>query len=176
MYLHVTCNSTCMLHVNYLSLYSEIEFTLGFGCDVPNRLDQGVRFEVERGRGDWEPIRFYTPTLNQSEPSLVHLLDPEASVVLALALNGNSTFPVHYINASNGPVRIKEYLCGLDYAHDTVRLRWMQRYFEPSVENVSTWWLDDIRVSRWSGSQLETIMEADFNNDTNISRYICMFF
>lgn len=156
---------------------SAIEFTLGFGCDVPERLDQGVRLEVEIGSGDWKPIRFYTPTLTQSQPSLVHLL-PESDeeevlmMVHARAFQDNNTFPLHFINTSAGPVRINEYLCGNEFADDSVRLRWMQRYVPPSNDSVATWWLDDIRVSRWDGSQLTTVMETNFSDD-NISRCVC---
>ena len=149
-----------------------IEFTLGFGCDVPDQLDQGIRFEVERGREEWEAIRFYTPTLNEPEGSIVNLLG-EGLFVHAQAFDANNTFPLHFINATAGPVRIKEYLCGDEYANDTVRLRWMQRYAPPSQDNVSTWWLDDIQISRWDGTQLMTVMESNFN-DNNISRYICI--
>lgn len=138
---------------------------------MPDRIDQGVRFEVERGREVWEPIRFYTPTRNVSNGSLVEFNDTEGHFVLAEALDDVYRFPVHYIDGSVGPVRIKEYLCGNEFAHDKVRLRWMQRYSEPSIENVSTWWLDDIRVSRWDGSRLTTVMESNFSDD-NTSRYV----
>lgn len=143
--------------------FSLVEFTLGFGCDVPQSLDGGVRFEVERARQQWEPIRFYSPTLTEAEPSLVHFDD--ADTVHAQAFNENSTFTLHFINASEGPVRIREYLCGEEYANKSVRFRWMQRYIPPSVENVSTWWLDDIKISRWDGAVLSTIMESDFSED-----------
>ena len=149
-----------------------VEFTLGFGCDVPQFLDGGVRLEVERARKDWEPIRFYSPTLEVNESSsLVHFDDPSLESVHAQAFEVNSSFLLHVINASEGPVRIREYLCGEEYAIETVRFRWMQRYLPPSVENVSTWWLDDVKISRWDGSQLTTIMELNFSN-VNLSRYI----
>ena len=151
--------------------FSVIEFTLGFGCDVPDRLDQGVRFEVERGGEGWEAIRFYTPTLMESEDSIVNVLDEEFSFVHAQAFDDNNTFLLHYINATAGPARIKEYLCGNEYADDNVRLRWMQRYAPPSLDNVSTWWLDDIQISRWDGSQLTTVMESNFTNN-DINRYV----
>ena len=140
-----------------------MEFTLGFGCEVPQFLDGGVRFEVERARQQWEPIRFYSPTFNVTEPSLVHFEKNDQSAVHAQAFDANSTFPFHFVNASEGPVKIKEYLCGEEYANETVRFRWMQRYVPPSVENVSTWWLDDIKISRWNGESLLTIMENDFS-------------
>jgi hypothetical protein len=149
------------LHIIHFSL---VEFTLGFGCDVPQSLDGGVRFEVERARQEWEPIRFFSPTLFEAEPSLVHFVD-STETVHAQAFNENSTFPLHFVNASEGPVRIREYLCGEDYANETVRFRWMQRYVPPSIENVSTWWLDDIKISRWDGESLSTIMENDFSED-----------
>ena len=153
---------------------SAIEFTLGFGCDVPIHLDQGVRFEVEIGRQEWMPIRFYTPTLNESKFSLVRLLDsdPDALTVHAQAFTDNSTFPLHYINSTSGPVRIQEYLCGNEFANESVRLRWMQRYMPPSNDNVATWWLDDIRISRWDGRQLTTLKEIDFSHRDN-NRYRC---
>ena len=150
-----------------------MEFTLGFGCDVPRYLDGGIRFEVDRDRQDWEPIRFYSPTLDVNEPSLIHFDDASQQSVHAQAFNGNDTFPFHFINASEGPVRIREYLCGEEYAINTVRFRWMQRYVRPSVENVSTWWLDDVKVSRWDGAQLSTIMESSFSND-DLNRYNIM--
>ena len=138
-----------------------MEFTLGFGCDVPAVLDRGVRFEVERARLQWEPIRFYSPTLDEGEPSLVHFDDP--GTVHAQSFGDNSTFPFHFVNASEGPVKIMEYLCGEEYANETVRFRWMQRHWPPSEENVSTWWLDDIKISRWDGATLSIIMENDFS-------------
>ena len=118
---------------------------------------------MERARQQWEPIRFYSPTLTEAESSLVHFDD--ADTVHAQAFNENSTFNFHFVNASEGPVRIREYLCGEEYANETVRFRWMQRYEPPSIENVSTWWLDDIRISRWDGAMLSTIMESDFSQD-----------
>lgn len=138
---------------------------------MPDCIDQGVRFEVEKGGASWEPIRFYTPTLNVSNGSLIDLLDTEGCFVLAKTLDGDYTFPVQYTNAAAGRVQIKEYLCGNEYAHDMVRLRWIQTYSQPIQENMSTWWLDDVRVSRWDGSQLTTVMESNFSN-TNIIRYI----
>ena len=151
--------------------FSVVEFTLGFGCDVPQSLDGGVRFEVERARQQWEPIRFYSPTLFEAEPSLVHF-DGEHTVH-AQAFGDNSTFPLHFVNASEGPVKIEEYLCGEEYANETVRFRWMQRYVPPSVENVSTWWLDDIKISRWNGESLSTIMENDFSEgEPDPERYV----
>ena len=150
-----------------------MEFTLGFGCDVPRYLDGGIRFEVDRDIQDWEPIRFYSPTLDVNEPSLIHFDDISRQSVHAQAFTGNSSFPLHFINASEGPVRIREYLCGEEYAIDTVRFRWMQRYVPPSVENVSTWWLDDVKVSRWDGAQLSTIMENNFSNG-DLNRYNIM--
>ena len=142
-----------------------MEFTLGFGCDVPTVLDRGVRFEVERARQDWEPIRFYSPTLNEGEQSLVHFDDPGSGTVHAQAFGDNSTFPFHFVNASEGPVKIKEYLCGEEFANETVRFRWMQRHWPPSEENGSTWWLDDIKISRWDGAMLSTIVENDFSEE-----------
>ena len=147
-----------------------VEFTLGFGCDVPRFLDRGVRFEIQRARQDWEPIRFYSPTLDVNEPSLVHFDDAAQRSVHAQAFAANNTFPLHFINASEGPVGIREYLCGEEYANETVRFRWMQRYVPPSMENVSTWWLDDVRISRWDSSVLSTILENNFSND-NLDRY-----
>jgi hypothetical protein len=149
------------LHIYTFSL---VEFTLGFGCDVPQSLDGGVRFEVERARQEWEPIRFFSPTLTVAEPSLVHF-DDGTETVHAQSFNENSTFPLHFVNASEGPVRIREYLCGEEYVNETVRFRWVQRYVPPSIENVSTWWLDDIKISRWDGARLSTIMENDFSED-----------
>ena len=132
---------------------------------MPQFLDRGVRFEVERARQLWEPIRFYSPTLIEAEQSLVHFDVPfdVLGTVHAQAFGENSTFPFHFVNASEGPVRIREYLCGEEYANETVRFRWMQRYVPPSVENMSTWWLDDIKISRWDGARLLTIMEDDFS-------------
>ena len=154
--------------------YSAIEFTLGFGCDVPIHLDQGVRFEVEIGRQEWKPIRFYTPTLNESTSSLVQLdSDPDALFVHAQAFQINSRFPLHYINSSSSPVRIREYLCGNEFANDSVRLRWMQRYMAPSTNGVATWWLDDIRISHWDGRQLTTFKEFNFSNNYDNNRYRC---
>ena len=146
-----------------------IEFTLGFGCDVAHRLDQGIRFEVRKSiQENWEPIHFYTPTLYESDPSTVFLMRYS---VLAEAFGFNSTFPYHYVNATTGSeLKIKEYLCGDEYANDGVRLRWMQRYTAPSIANESTWWLDDVKISRWDGMQLTTIMENRFDGNS-LSRY-----
>lgn len=144
---------------------------MGFGCDVPQFLDGGVRFEMERASQQWEPIRFYSPTFAETEPSLVHFQKDDPGTVLAQAFNDNSTFPFHFVNISEGPVKIKEYLCGEEYANDTVRFRWMQRYVPPSIENVSTWWLDDIKISRWDGARLSAIIESNFS-DYNLSRYV----
>ena len=143
---------------------------MGFGCDVPQFLDGGVRFEVERARQQWESIRFYSPTFNVTEPSLVHFEEDNPGAVHAQAFDVNSSLPFHFVNVSEGPVKIREYLCGEEYANETVRFRWMQRYVPPSTENVSTWWLDDIKISRWDGVKLSTIMENNFTND-NLSRY-----
>lgn len=153
---------------------SAVEFTLGFGCDVPIHLDQGVRFEVEIGEQGWKPIRYYTPTLNESNSSLVRLLDSDSDALFAhaQAYVDNSTFPLHYINSTSGPLWIREYLCGNEFAKDNVRLRWMQRYMPPSNDGVATWWLDDIHISRWDGRQLTTVMEIDFSNRDN-DRYRC---
>lgn len=166
----------CPCHIITCNFFpcSAIEFTLGFGCDVPIHLDQGVRLEVQIDQQKWKPIRFYTPTLNQSKFSLVRLLDLDSDTLFvhAQAFQNNQTFPLHYINSTSGPVRIREYLCGNEFADNSVRLRWMQRYMPPSNNNVATWWLDDIRISRWDGMQLTTVMENDFSsNDTN--RYRC---
>lgn len=151
-----------------------VEFTLGFGCDVPQFLDGGVRFEVERARQQWEPIRFYSPTFAVNESSLVHFLDDDdRGTIYAQAFDENNTFLFHFVNTSEGPVKIREYLCGEEYANETVRFRWMQRYVPPSVENVSTWWLDDIKISRWDGARLSTIMENNFTND-DLNRYVCI--
>ena len=142
---------------------------MGFGCDVPQFLDGGVRFEVERARQRWEPIRFYSPTLFKAEQSLVNF--DVNRTVHAQAYNENSTFPFHFVNASEGPVRIREYLCGEECVNETVRFRWMQRYVPPSVENTSTWWLDDVKISRWDGARLSTILENDFSDEL-LSRYV----
>ena len=146
-----------------------IEFTLGFGCDLPTRLDQGIRFEVQEPGDDWEPIRFYTPTLDVVDPTVVYLMPDQ--IVFAEAFRLNSTFPYHYVNATPGyELRVKEYLCGEEFLGDGVRLRWMQRYVGPSANDTATWWLDDIRISRWDGVQLTTIMENNFTVD-NLGRY-----
>ena len=148
-----------------------MEFTLGFGCDVPEFLDEGVRLEVERGAEDWEAIRFYSPTINTNKPgAIVHFDDDTRETIHAQAFQENNTFPFHFVNASEGPVKIREYLCGEEYMNEVVRFRWMQRYAPPSVENVSTWWLDDVKVSFWDGSQLLTVMESNFTDD-NLTRY-----
>ena len=146
-----------------------IEFTLGFGCDLPSKLDQGIRFEILEPDQDWEPIRFYTPTLDESDPSYVYLMPGQT--VFAEAFRLNSTFPYHYVNATLGQeLRVREYLCGDEFLGDGMRLRWMQRYAGPSAMDTATWWLDDIRILRWDGVRLTTIMENNFTVD-NLSRY-----
>ena len=111
------------------------------GCDSPSYLDQGVRLEVRRPGNTWEPIRFYTPTNETTEISLVTLL-PGGSHVED---ENNSVFPVNIYNGSE-TYSVSEYLCGEVYYRPGTQYRWLQRYSGPSLNGMETWSLGNVSI------------------------------
>lgn len=113
----------------------------------------------------WEPIRFYTPTLQAATlPSVVTLL--ENNSVRAVASTYASSLPLVHLNTAE-PVTIREYLCGryisLIRNQEPIRLRWMQRYRTNPREGAATWFLDDIRVRIWNGDCFVPMLVEDFS-------------
>jgi len=143
---------------------SEIEFKLRFGCDVPTHIDQGVRLEVRIDGGNWEPIRFYTPSLVTPVDSLVTRLQNGSA--LAQADTFNSALPLLLLNRTSETVTIREYLCGryvsMIRANEEIRLRWMQRYKTNPMADVATWYLDDIRIRVWNRQCFTQVLSENF--------------
>lgn len=146
---------------------SEIEFKLQFGCDVPTHIDQGVRFEV-RNRDDtnWDPIRFYTPSLTPAVVGSLVTPLPNNSV-RAQFDDYASALPLVVINTTE-PVTVREYLCGryvsLIRDGQEINLRWFQRYQTNPGREIATWFLDDIKIKLWNGNCFVPVLSENFNN------------
>ena len=151
---------------------SEIEFKLRFGCGAqsPFSIDQGVRFEVDTAAGPWSPIRFYTQNVNPVPSDVTNLvrLQPDNVSVEANATDYTSTLPLLLLDTIE-VVTVREYLCG-NYADlltsgETLRLRWMQRFGTSPLEDIATWFLDDIKIRYWRGDCFVPIINDDFENE-----------
>ena len=135
---------------------------------MPHHLDEGIRLEIRTPEDFWQPIRFYTPTLNTSNVSTVSFLD-ENITVEAKALTYSSVFPLEKVK-SNQILTIREYICDEQFWNTTVTvdIRWMQRYSKKSVANISTWSLDDMRIVLWNGECRQEVFTNTFDNNTSM--------
>jgi hypothetical protein len=112
------------------------------GCDSPSYLDQGVRLEVHRPGHNWEPVRFYTSTLESRDNSLITGLPGGTHV----ADENNSNFPV-LVTQVTEPFTVSEYFCGTEYYTAGTEYRWLQRYNSSAVEGQETWSLGDVSIT-----------------------------
>jgi hypothetical protein len=113
----------------------------------------------------WRPVRFYTPSL--TVPAGRSIVTPlHNGSVLAEARTYNSTQPLLHINTTE-TVTIREYLCGryISLIRDgtDLQFRWMQRYRTNAVDNVATWYLDDIRIRVWTGECFVPVLVENFD-------------
>ena len=130
------------LHHSIFTRYRKLSFNLRL--DTPSYLDQGVRLEVQRPCGVWEPVRFYTSTANVSYSSLItlngtHVVDQK-----------NSWFPL-YENQSSQPFTITEYLCGNKYYTPGTEYRWLQIFNDSGMQDMETWSLSDVSIVYFEG-------------------------
>ena len=112
------------------------------GCDSPSYLDQGVRLEVRRPGHNWEPVRFYTTTLESRDNSLITGLPGGTHV----ADENSSHFPV-LVTQVTEPFTVSEYFCGTEYYTAGTEYRWLQRYNSSAIEGQETWSLGDVSIT-----------------------------
>ncbi|CAI8010541.1 Extracellular matrix protein FRAS1 [Geodia barretti] len=129
------------------SAFTKLSFKLRLnsvaeGCDSPSYLDQGVRLEVRRPGHNWEPVRFYTATLESRDNSLITGLPGGTRV----ADENNSHFPV-LITQVTEPFTVSEYFCGTEYYTAGTEYRWLQRYNSSAIEGQETWSLGDVSIT-----------------------------
>ena len=147
MYYGGTCSSASSSLHPHTCINRTLSFTLRLNsvvgsCDPPSYLDQGVRLEVRRPGGNWEPVRFYTPTTSTSTNSLVTLVPGSSTHVEA----EGTQFPVYESNDSE-PLRVTEYLCGVGYYAEGTEYRWLQRYTGTAREGEETWSLSNVAIT-----------------------------
>ena len=135
----------CFLPPPTCGVLSKLSFTLRLnsvagGCDPPSYLDQGVRLEVRRPGGSWEPIRFYTSTRETSSTSLVTLVQGSDTHIVD---ENDVQFPL-YENQSSEPFTVVEYLCGSEYYTPGTEYRLLQRYSGSPLQGVDTWSLGNV--------------------------------
>ena len=118
------------------------------GCDSPSYLDQGVRLEVRRPRHNWEPVRFYTATLESRNNSLIRVLSGGTHV----ADENNLHFPLLVIQGT-GPLTVSEYLCGTEYYTAGTEYRWLQQYNNSATDGEDTWSLGEVSVTYNEGGR-----------------------
>lgn len=154
------------IHVNRkLSFNLRLNSVAG-GCDSPSYLDHGVRLEVRKPGGVWEPVRFYTSTTEVSPNSLVTMVSNDTHVVD----ENNSLFPL-YENQSNQPFTITEYFCGREYYTPETEYQWLQRFNGPTMQDMETWSLSDVSIVYFESnihcySQLTESVYLDYNGSS----------
>ncbi len=149
-------------------VFRKISFHLQFCCNSSDFIDQGVRFEYDDTTTDrrWQPIKFYTTTVNEHENGTV-FLNADGKSVTASAERYDSTLPLQIVNSSQ-LIRVSEFLCGFNYSSSDIRLRWMQRYTSVTPQlGIATWSLDNITVTIWNGSCKWTSFKETFENESN---------
>ena len=104
--------------------------------------------------------------MDASNVSIVRLNEDNATVT-AEALTYNSTFPLEVVKG-NQLLVIQEYICDDAFWNTSVSIRWMQRYNEISVVNVSTWALDDVRIAFWNGECRQEVLNNSFGDNTTV--------
>ncbi len=142
--------------------HREISFKLRFGCDVPTSLEQGIRLEIWTSTNDWQPVRFYTPSLFETNSTIVRLLGN--NTVTAEALRYSSNFSLELVEG-NQQIQFREYICDPAFLVDGVSVRWMQRFMGISHDGVGTWSLDDITLTVWNGVCRHVVLRNSFDTE-----------
>ncbi|XP_064387611.1 adhesion G protein-coupled receptor E2-like isoform X3 [Halichondria panicea] len=151
------------------SPFLEISFKLRFGCDVPETLEQGIRLEIRKTpSSNWQPVRFYTPSFNETNSSIVRLLGN--NMVTAEALQYSSNFSRQFVEG-NRQFQFREYICDPAFLVDGVSVRWMQRFMAISRYGVGTWSLDDITLTVWNGLCRHVVLRNNFDAKNMSSMY-----
>ncbi len=140
----------------------EISFKLRFGCDVPTTLEEGVRLEIQSETKSWQPIRFYTPSLVETNTSIVRRT--KSGMVVAQALRYSSNFSLELVEG-NKSIHIREFICDPSFTVGNVSVRWMQRFMADSQYGRSTWSLDDITLTVWNGRCRHEVLSNTFENE-----------
>ncbi len=143
--------------------HREISFKLRFGCDVPTSLEQGIRLEIRTSTNDdWQPVRFYTPSLFETNSTIVRRLGN--NTVTAEALHYSSNFSLELMEG-NQQIQFREYICDPAFLVDGVSVRWMQRFMGISHYGVGTWSLDDITLTVWNGVCRHVVLRNNFDTE-----------
>ena len=135
-----------------LKFVLDLNTAMSSACDTPSYLDQGVRLEVRRAGGRWEPIRFYAASKKTSASSLVTLTAGGDRVEVTVG-SLTTEFPL-YVDQSYQPLSVTEYLCGSEYYDSSVEFRWSQHYTGDILKGDNSWSLHNVSISHWTGDEL----------------------
>ena len=102
---------------------------------------------MRRPGNNWEPIRFYTSTMELRSNSLITLLSSGTDRVTD---ENGTQFSVFYAE-SDEPFLVTEYLCGHEYYAPGTEFRWLQRYNDSAIEGQNTWSLGEVAITHIEG-------------------------
>ena len=136
----------------------------GDGCDPPDSLDQGLRFEININ-GSWTPVMFYSNTTKTNEESFVQLINNTQSVHV-MEVGYNLTMPLRLVSGSDS-VFIREHICGLEPGNTPWRLRWVQYPHGEIGEEEHTLAMDNVTMTYWNGVCQYQVVEWDFEEPSS---------